>query len=220
MPKAPPSAAHPRPRVLLRRNRASPIKWLAARSAGAAMSARPVSDSKLRPLRRRHTQRASSRLAYRACMTMHDQPVPKRTDLPPTGRSSGGCLQAPVGAHPGCRKAPQDGPVELAVVTEGSRQAERERAHRRRSERLCVCRIFALIGYRTGRLHTARASRTPQFGVPAPGQRHRRLLLATKTAQRETAAAVGQFGGANWAPDPARDVGASSHYGPRCRLPA
>jgi hypothetical protein len=70
-PPAPPS------RVLLRRNRASPIKWLAARSAGAAMSARPVSDSKLRPLRRRHSQRASSRSAYRACMTMHDQPVPK-----------------------------------------------------------------------------------------------------------------------------------------------
>ena len=67
----------PHPRVLLRRNRASPIKWLAARSAGAAISARPVSDSKLRPLRRRHSQRASSRSAHRACMTMHDQPVPK-----------------------------------------------------------------------------------------------------------------------------------------------
>ena len=67
----------PHPRVLLRRNRASPIKWLTARPAGAAMSARPVSDSKIRPLRRRHSQRASSRSAYRACMTMHDQPVPK-----------------------------------------------------------------------------------------------------------------------------------------------
>ena len=67
----------PHPRVLLRRNRAFPIKWLAARSAGAAISARPVSDSKLRPLRRRHSQRASSRSAHRACMTMHDQPVPK-----------------------------------------------------------------------------------------------------------------------------------------------
>jgi hypothetical protein len=67
----------PHPRVLLRRNRAAPIKWLAARSAGAAISARPVSDSKLRPLRRRHSQRASSRSAHRTCMTMHDQPVPK-----------------------------------------------------------------------------------------------------------------------------------------------
>jgi hypothetical protein len=56
---------------------ASPIKWLAARPVGAAISARPVSDSNLRPHRRRHSQRASSRSAQRACMAMHDQPVPK-----------------------------------------------------------------------------------------------------------------------------------------------
>ena len=80
LPKAPPSAAYPHPRVLHRRNRASPIKWLAARPAGAAMSARPVSHSKIRPLRR-HSQRASSRSAYRACMTMHDQPVPENARI-------------------------------------------------------------------------------------------------------------------------------------------
>ena len=41
-----PSGAFPHPRVLLRRIRASPITWLAARSAGAAMSARPVRASR------------------------------------------------------------------------------------------------------------------------------------------------------------------------------
>ena len=37
----------------------------------------PSATQTLRPLRRRHSQRASSRSAQQACMTMHDQPAPK-----------------------------------------------------------------------------------------------------------------------------------------------
>jgi len=118
---------------------------------------RPVSDSTIRPLRRRHSQRASSRSAYRACMTMHDQPVPKTHGFAAvcswavpfavaavSGVTVPFCTAVmPLNAHPGAR--PMPGPAAgrdtaghagagIAVSGAGVSPASRLGRHRDRRE--------------------------------------------------------------------------------------